>query len=125
MASKVFLAAIGCKLNTNEKELMGSALRDLGFEIIDDDSSADYIILNSCTVTGRSDSRTRKYLRAARKKNSRCVIIVTGCSAQRTGADLSLIEDVDYIRGNLEKDTIPQLLMAIENGESPPRCAGV
>ena len=119
---RVHLTSIGCKLNAHETELIAVLVRDAGFTTVKKGEAADYIILNSCTVTGRSDQRTRNLLRAAKRNNPNAVIIVTGCSVQTSWQRLRDIEEVDYIRGNLEKDELPSLLADIEQGGTPPRC---
>lgn len=121
MCPKVFLTALGCKLNANETELLSADLEANGFEITDDETISDYMILNSCTVTGKSDRRTRNYIRSMRRKNEKAVIIVTGCSAQLTSPELDLVKEVDFIRGNMEKESIPSLLLDLEAGGTPPR----
>ena len=119
---RVHLTSIGCKLNAHETELIAVLIRDAGFTTVKKGEETDYIILNSCTVTGRSDQRTRNLLRSAKRNNPNAIVIVTGCSVQTSWQTLRDIEEVDYIRGNLEKDDLPSLLAHLEQGGTPPRC---
>jgi len=51
----VALKTLGCKLNQYETEAIRAALEDGGFDAVPFDAPADVYVLNTCTVTGRSD----------------------------------------------------------------------
>ena len=53
---KVFFITFGCKVSHYETELLKSCYSDAGFDIVNDSSEADVIVVNSCTVTGSGDS---------------------------------------------------------------------
>lgn len=45
------------------------------------ESAADLIIVNTCTVTGEAEKKTRKAVRRALSANEGAQVIVTGCAA--------------------------------------------
>ncbi len=73
---------LGCKLNQLETEALASSFRRQGFLIVNGKQRADLYILNSCTVTSRSDQKGRKWVRSALRLNPEGIVIVTGCYAE-------------------------------------------
>ena len=102
---------LGCKLNQYETESMRQQLEQAGYRVVEFDQPADVTIVNTCTVTHRSDQRCRQMIRrAARKAGGR--VVVTGCYAQRDAEALSRIAGVDLVLGNREKGRILEHLRA-------------
>ena len=58
---------LGCKVNTYESEYVINELKNAGYEIKDFEDICDVYIINTCTVTNNSDSKSRKMIRQARK----------------------------------------------------------
>ena len=52
-----------------------------GYRIVPAHTSADVYIVNTCTVTGEADAKSRKTLRKALRLREDAVLIVTGCYA--------------------------------------------
>ncbi|HHE38617.1 MAG TPA: tRNA (N(6)-L-threonylcarbamoyladenosine(37)-C(2))-methylthiotransferase MtaB, partial [Candidatus Cloacimonetes bacterium] len=70
-------------------------------------------LINSCTVTNRTDYKSRNALRKAlqRKENNPAVkVVITGCYSQRNHDDIRKIGDVDLIVDNNEKSKIYNLI---------------
>jgi len=77
---KIFLDAIGCRLNQSEIEKIAAGLRDAGHVVVGDASEADVAIVNTCAVTASASADSRKVIR--RIANSGCKeIFATGCYA--------------------------------------------
>ena len=66
---KVGICTLGCKVNTYESEYVINELKKAKYTISDFDSINDVYIINTCTVTNTSDSKSRKMIRHARKLN--------------------------------------------------------
>jgi len=73
---------LGCKLNQMETEALASSFRGQGFLLVDSKENADLFLLNSCTVTSKSDQKSRKWLRRVSRANPDALVIATGCYAQ-------------------------------------------
>ena len=71
---------LGCKVNRVESDDFTAALLARGGEAVDE-KSADLVIVNTCTVTGEAEKKTRKAVRGALRANDRARVIVTGCAA--------------------------------------------
>ncbi len=107
MKPKVYFKTFGCRTNVFDSQVMMSGLQD--YEITQDESSADVIILNSCTVTNGADSSVRSYISHV-EKNSRARIYLTGCGAHTKGESLFESERVFGVFGQSEKSKINSLL---------------
>ncbi len=94
---------MGCKANQFESSIIEENLKNNNFEKVQDLTSADLYILNSCSVTHKSDKEALYLLRAAKNKNPNIITIVTGCMAQIEKDELLKHEFIDYVIGNDEK----------------------
>ncbi len=101
---KVFFQALGCRLNEAELEAWSSQFRQRGFGLAEDAASADLLILNTCSVTGEADRKSRQQIRRLHRDNPASKLVVTGCyaslQADRVRAELG----VDLVVSNRRKD---------------------
>ena len=94
---------MGCKSNQFETALIKENLINNGFEEAEDIKNADFYILNSCSVTHKSDNEAFYLLRAAKNKNLNIKNVLTGCIAQIEKENLLDYDFVDYVIGNDDK----------------------
>lgn len=99
----VAIKTFGCKLNQYESEALVSRLSALGHTAAESDD-ADVLIVNSCTVTKKSDTKLRQYMNSVRAERAYRLIIVTGCYAS-IHRDESMGDAL--IIPNEQKDAIP------------------
>ena len=71
---------LGCKVNKAESDSMSAHLLATGNELVGL-NEADAIIINTCTVTGDAEKKTRKAVRRALRENTHARVMVTGCAA--------------------------------------------
>ena len=71
---------LGCKVNRVESDAACAQLIAAGGEEgpLED---ADLIVVNTCTVTGEAEKKTRKAVRHALRANNSAPVVVTGCAA--------------------------------------------
>lgn len=103
MSRTVAIATLGCKTNQFESAAMEERLKGAGFDVIPFEAGAALVIVNTCTVTAATDSQSRNLIRKARRFNSQCRVVVTGCYAQVDPEALSRIPGVAVVLGNAEK----------------------
>lgn len=106
---KACVLTLGCKVNAYESEVIKESLKKNNYDIIDDQTLADVIIINTCTVTNQADSKSRKIIRHARRKNNNAIIVVCGCSAENHKETLMDL-DIDILIGNKDKSKLASLL---------------
>lgn len=87
---------------------MQGALKERGYEIVSEIDNPDVCIVNTCTVTAKSDYQSRQMIRRAIKSGAK--VIATGCYAQLRSEELSNIKGINLILGNSHKDKLPEYL---------------
>ena len=98
-----YIHTMGCKSNQFESSIITENLEKNGLSQTKKIEDADYYILNSCSVTHKSDNEAMYLLRAAKHKNPSVVTIITGCVAQIEKEKLLENDYVDLVVGNDEK----------------------
>ncbi len=79
---KASFFTFGCKLNQCETEALADSFEKQGFEIVDFDTPAQVFIVNTCTVTSKSEQKARRVIRKASREYPDSLVLVTGCYAQ-------------------------------------------
>jgi len=108
--NRVAINTLGCRTNQLESSMIINDFKNHGWEIVKFNEIADIYIINTCTVTGKSDTNSRYYIRQAKRTNPDAKIIVTGCYAQVSAEELSNLDEVDLIVGNSQKTNIFELI---------------
>lgn len=111
---KVYLETFGCQMNVSDSERVATTLADKGFEITNDEDSADIVLLNTCSV--REKAEQKLYTRVGEVRSSsgkKPVVGVMGCVAQLEGETLfRKISGVDFVLGTR---AVGRVAEAIEN----------
>ncbi|HXX20572.1 MAG TPA: tRNA (N(6)-L-threonylcarbamoyladenosine(37)-C(2))-methylthiotransferase MtaB [Candidatus Acidoferrum sp.] len=97
----------GCRATEADASALRRALLDGGLTPISEHASADFVVLNTCTVTAAADSQAREAIRKIHRANPDARIIVTGCYAQRAPEQLAALEGVACVVGNSHQAEIP------------------
>jgi len=113
VSKKVFFKTFGCRTNQFDTQIMISKLND--FELTNDESAADIVVVNSCTVTNGADSSVRGYINSIKRKNQDGKIILAGCGAHSKGEELFKRGDLFGVMGHSEKEKINTLLQKSES----------
>ena len=98
-----FIHTMGCKSNQFESGIICENLSNNGLKQVDKLEDADFFILNSCSVTHKSDNEAFYLLRSAKNKNPNIINLLTGCIAQIEKDKLLEYDFIDYVIGNDEK----------------------
>ena len=108
---KVGLYTLGCKVNTYESEYVLNKLKKAGYKLNSFDDINDIYIINTCTVTNTSDSKSKKMIRHARKLNKDACIIAMGCFIEYNKDKIEeLMPEIDIIIGNKDKNKVVDLI---------------
>ena len=110
----------GCKLNQADSDQLARHFTEAGFTMVDLAGGADVIVVNTCTVTAAADAKARQALRSARRANPNALVVATGCYPQRAAKELELLEAVDLVAGNTQKEALAALVAAALDGRAPP-----
>ena len=104
---------MGCKSNQFEGQIVSQELVNAGYEEVKKIQDAEFFILNSCSVTHKSDNEAMYHLRHA--KNLGLKTILTGCVAQIEKEKLLQEAFIDAVYGNEDKFNIVELLKKEED----------
>lgn len=108
MMKKFYLKSMGCKSNQFEGQIVAQKLVDAGYTQVNKQENSDYYILNSCSVTHKSDNEALYLLRHAHSLGLKTIL--TGCVAQIEKEKLLAEPYIDYVYGNEDKFKIAELL---------------
>lgn len=100
---KFNIHTMGCKSNQFESAIIEENLIEHGYKKVQNIKDADIYILNSCSVTHKSDNEAMYLLRSAKHKNPNILTIATGCMAQIEKEELLKNDFIDFVIGNDEK----------------------
>jgi len=117
MKKKVAFYTLGCKLNYAETEAIARRFQDAGFTRVEFSHSADYYVINTCSVTEVANKKSRNIIRKALKKNTHAKVIVVGCYAQLKPQEIISIAGVSLVLGAHDKFNIIEKLQDLEEGK--------
>lgn len=99
----ILFISLGCDKNLVDSEVMLGLLNEKGYQIVDDETQADVIVINTCSfIHDAKEESIQTILEMAEYKNSGRLkaLIVTGCLAQRYQQEiLEEIPEVDAVLG--------------------------
>jgi threonylcarbamoyladenosine tRNA methylthiotransferase MtaB len=107
---KIYLTSIGCKVNHYEIQLLREKLLNAKCKIVDDFRLADICIINTCTVTSKSDHKSKKIIQKISKKNPTSIIAAIGCCVNNEFSCTRGMDGVSFFVGNKKKDTVTKML---------------
>ena len=101
---KFLINTLGCKVNTYESNVIRDIFLNEGYE--ESNSNVDIAVINTCTVTNTSDSKSLKVIKHTIKNNPNAIVIVCGCFSQMNPDRLKDMEGVSIVLGNYNKSKI-------------------
>ncbi len=91
------LVTLGCKVNQYESQYVKETLEINGYREAGDDELADLCIVNTCTVTGEGDAKSRTAIRRLHRRHPQAKIVVMGCYATRDPATIATLPGVTRV----------------------------
>jgi threonylcarbamoyladenosine tRNA methylthiotransferase MtaB len=101
---RIAIQTLGCKVNQSESSSLEASLLEKGHEIVRQGENPDICVINTCTVTAKSDYQSRQLIRRAVRMGAG--VIATGCYAQLRPEEISSIRGVGLVIGNSHKDRL-------------------
>ncbi len=109
-APSIAFYTLGCKANQLESSTLADDFQKNGWQVVPFDESASVYVVNTCTVTERSDKESQRVIRRARLSNPAGQIVVTGCYAQVSPEEVARLDGVHFVIGNNFKEEIRQIV---------------
>ncbi|EMJ48026.1 MiaB-like protein [Leptospira interrogans str. UT126] len=107
----VLFNTLGCRLNFFESDGLFASLSKHGYRSAKSEEHPEVVIINTCTVTNKADSKNRNTIRNAIKKFPGSQIWVTGCYAETDRESIEAIPGVAGVVGNTEKSKLPAMIL--------------
>ena len=122
--AKVFIKTHGCQMNEYDSSKMVDLLSESqGYELTDDETEADLLLLNTCSIREKAQDKVFHQLGRWRKlkaNNPALKIGVGGCVASQEGAAISARAPfVDVIFGPQTLHRLPELIAAADSTKKP------
>ena len=115
---RIAIATLGCKANQYDSEVIRQSFENNRCTIVPSSGKADVYVVNTCTVTGKTDYQSRQLIRKIHRQNPSAKIVVTGCYAQISPEEIKKIPGVSLVLGNVDKDTlVAKVLHAVHPDE--------
>ncbi|MBX2824473.1 MAG: tRNA (N(6)-L-threonylcarbamoyladenosine(37)-C(2))-methylthiotransferase MtaB [Gammaproteobacteria bacterium] len=102
---RVFLSALGCRLNEAEIETWGMKFGLAGHSLVETAVDADVIVLNTCAVTAEAVRKSRKSIQRLQRENPSARMVVSGCYVTLDTADAQAC-GIDLVIPNDDKDEL-------------------
>ena len=102
---KVYFHTFGCKANQYDTDQVRQAFEASGAGLVDDPALADLTVINSCTVTGESEVKLRRFVRHL-AKTGRAETIVMGCAAALDDGAIAALPGVRAVVANADPEAV-------------------
>lgn len=112
MASSFHIENFGCRAARADGEGVAALLRREG-AVETTPTTAEIVIVNTCSVTAEADREARAYIRRAHRLNPTARIVATGCYAQRAPEELATLPGVAAVIGNSHKALAPEIALGL------------
>ena len=120
---------LGCKLNQFDSATVEADLRSRGL-LPTGSGDASIVVINTCTVTHRADADGRRLARRVRRQNPGCLVVATGCLAERDPGLLEAMPEIDLVVRRADRHRLGDLVAARSAERFPgllseaPSCVG-
>jgi threonylcarbamoyladenosine tRNA methylthiotransferase MtaB len=108
--STFYIEQFGCRATQADGAAIERQLLDRGCTSVSSPNNAEFVVINTCTVTSAADAQARDAIRKIHARNPAAKILVTGCYAQRAPEELAALSGVSFVVGNSHKPEIPSLI---------------
>jgi len=107
---KVACITLGCRTNQHDTAEMQTLLEQEGFVMVGQREKADAYVINTCTVTQKSDTSSRQAVKKSLELNPEALVVFTGCYAQLNPQEAAELPGLDVVLGNADKLEVARLL---------------
>jgi threonylcarbamoyladenosine tRNA methylthiotransferase MtaB len=114
-------------VSRSDAEALAAALAG-GFEVVEVGAVADFVVVNTCTVTADADATARQAIRSAARRNPAARIVAAGCYAEVAPAELRALPGVAAVIGARSNVSVLDVLRALRDRgvrTAPERAGGV
>ena len=118
---RLYIETYGCQMNVADSEVVASVMKMAGYDVCEDESQADVIFINTCSIRENAENKIYNRLETlyAEKRKGREVILgVLGCMAERVRKDLIENHHANLVCGPDSYLNLPEMIARCENGHN-------
>lgn len=112
---RVAFVSLGCRVNRADLDTM-AAIVDGPFELVRDGEPADFVVVNTCSITNDAESAARQAIRRAARERPEARIVATGCYAELAPEALAALPGVARVLGVRQQTAIRDELERLGRG---------
>ncbi len=121
-SKKLFLETYGCQMNVADSEVVASVMKLAGYGVTENIDECNAILINTCSIRDNAEqkifSRLQQLASLKKKRGGKLIVGIIGCMAERMKNELISNHGVDLVAGPDAYLDLPNLITAVENGES-------
>jgi threonylcarbamoyladenosine tRNA methylthiotransferase MtaB len=114
---RVALVALGCRVNRADMDALAAELGS-SFELAGRGESADFVVVNTCTITADAESAARQAIRRAAREHPGARVVAAGCHAELAADELSALPGVAAVVGARSQGALGAALARLWRGEA-------
>ncbi|MFC1498704.1 tRNA (N6-isopentenyl adenosine(37)-C2)-methylthiotransferase MiaB [Verrucomicrobiota bacterium] len=118
-----YIKTYGCQMNERDSEAVSTMLIKHGYTLVPEESQADIIMVNTCSVRGKAEDKALGkigLLTAEKKEFPSRIVGIMGCVAQRLKEDVfKKAPGLDFAIGTRSQSRLPEILDVVLNGRGP------
>lgn len=117
---KLYFSTLGCRLNEAEVEGLSRAAQSSGHQVVLDAAAADWIIVNTCTVTHVAARKSRQAIRRMHADAPDARVAVIGCYGTMSPDEALALPGVALVIPNTDKARVLQAILDADSGSPTP-----
>ncbi len=112
--NRVYIKTYGCQMNERDSEAVEAALRAKGYSFVENETEADIILINTCSVRDLAEQKAlgkAGRLQKLKRMKPQLILGIMGCMAQNRGAELlARLPDLDLVVGTQKLHRVPEFI---------------
>jgi tRNA-2-methylthio-N6-dimethylallyladenosine synthase len=117
----LYIHTFGCQMNVRDSERITAFLATAGYTSVEEESRADLVIVNTCSIRNKAEEKVYSLLGRLEKHKLRSpdlILAVGGCVAEQEGDKLlRRFPGLDLVFGTHQIALVPQLVLRTRQGE--------
>src|ERR1700744_5652971 len=120
MSKTFYLETFGCQMNSHDSEKVVGTLLSEGYEQVPDETDADLVLYNTCSIRDKAEQKVFHRLNEYKKLQAKGKRFgVLGCVAQQEGQRIfERAPYVSLVAGSASYRNLPEMLHRLEAGET-------
>ena len=110
MINYIYIETYGCSANQNNSEILAGILKQAGYEITNNEKIAGIVILNTCVVKSKTESKIKRRIQDLARESKRKLIIIAGCIPETDAKEIKKLNEKAIFLGTHHFSEIPKLI---------------